>query len=849
MSRSTAVFFVALAFAGSFRLKAEATRVAWARGFRLQAEGQQPIFRSGVELVRFDLRVTDADGRPVTDLRPDEVQIVEDGKVRPLLLFQHIQEPAGAYADAAMRAVSAEVTTNRGTPRGHLYMLIFDQQHIAAGNEQIARRAAEAFIRTRVRPSDRIAVFGVPGPGPQIGFTADRTRAIAALSKVHGTLERNVKSPAGEMSIQEAYEIASGNERLATEVIGRLSSNLNADVGTAASFTMGGTADRGALRASDDPAAAQRIIQENARFVVAQADSTSRQFLQRMSDLIAQYRDIEGRKTVVLFSEGFHDQNVTRELEQVAAAASESYAVFVAMDLQRRAGDAGQLELPSTDQGMEIQSRLQPLSALAAETDGTLIIDAASHVEAALGRLADQSQDYYLVGFTPSDGATSSRGSYRRVNVRVTRPGARVSARTGYAVPPAVAASDRRRAIDAAIGAPFVQQALRVDYTTYVLRNDDNGRPRVILTLNANLPVRDSQHDAADIVFVVRDTRDGHVAASGTGTMPLPERPDPGAITGTSRYRVQFEVPPGSYLMRAIVREPGGLIGSGDRRLDVRSVTGPDVTTSDLVLGSAEGALPVRAEAYVSDGLGGLIEAYGRSPEQLAGLSVTASLIPARSDQAAITAQADLAETQQTGTGVTRRARFALPLTSIAPGSYVARVRVRAAGEDVADLSRQVEIHAGSAPAATAAQNDLLRFTSRDVLASDIVRRLQTGSRQSTAPASGHVQRGLELFASDRFAEAAGELQQALKLDQTSAGTAFVLGWAWHGAGDERQAIGAWRAAAAIDPTLVPAHLALADAYLKISQPALAQQALRAGLSALPGAVELQVRLAQIEKR
>ncbi|PYR60730.1 MAG: hypothetical protein DMF85_04135, partial [Acidobacteria bacterium] len=359
---------------------------------------QQPIFRSGVELVRFDLRVTDADGRPVTDLRPDEVQIVEDGKVRPLLLFQHIQEPAGAYADAAMRAVSAEVTTNRGTPRGHLYMLIFDQQHIAAGNEQIARRAAEAFIRTRVRPSDRVAVFGVPGPGPQIGFTADRTRAIAALSKVHGTLERNVKSPAGEMSIQEAYEIASGNERLATEVIGRLSSNLNADVGTAASFTMGGTADRGALRASDDPAAAQRIIQENARFVVAQADSTSRQFLQRMSDLIAQYRDIEGRKTVVLFSEGFHDQNVTRELEQVAAAASESYAVFVAMDLQRRAGDAGQLELPSTDQGMEIQSRLQPLSALAAETDGTLIIDAASHVEAALDRLAERQRPHGLRG-------------------------------------------------------------------------------------------------------------------------------------------------------------------------------------------------------------------------------------------------------------------------------------------------------------------------------------------------------------------------------------------------------------------------------------------------------------------
>src|SRR5258708_34123079 len=146
---------------------------------------QQPVFRSGADLVRFDVRVTDASGRPLRDLRPEELQIVEDGQRRPILLFQHIDEPAGTYAEAALRSVSAEVSSNRGAPRGHLYLLVFDQSHITPGNEQIARHAAEAFIKSRVRQSDRIAIVGIPGPGPQMGFRSDRPAAAAGLLEVH----------------------------------------------------------------------------------------------------------------------------------------------------------------------------------------------------------------------------------------------------------------------------------------------------------------------------------------------------------------------------------------------------------------------------------------------------------------------------------------------------------------------------------------------------------------------------------------------------------------------------------------------------------------------------------------
>jgi len=94
-----------------------------------------------------------------------------------------------------------------------------------------------------------------------------------------------------------------------------------------------------------------------------------------------------------------------------------------------------------------------------------------------------------------------------------------------------------------------------------------------------------------------------------------------------------------------------------------------------------------------------------------------------------------------------------------------------------------------------------------------------------------------------------GAFEAALAAAPGTGATAFFLGWSFHGAGDDRQAISAWRRAAYVDPTIVPAHLALADIYIELSQPALAIQALRAGLTALPESPELRDRLSRLERR
>lgn len=836
----------------------------------------QLTFRSGIDLVRLDIRVVDAAGRPITDLRQDEVVITEDGVVRPPLMFQRITEPAELFVDAATKAVTAEVSTNEGFPRGHLYLIVFDQSHITAGNEQRARLAAEQFIRRQVRPSDRVALFAIPGPGPQVGFTADRTRVLDELARVRGSYQRVATTPFGNLPIFDAHRITQGDERLIMDTIARLTIEGGGDaLGVSSSAaTTGGRAGGG-----EDLSTARRLLAENARTIVQQTDAESRQFLQRLADVIRGLGDIEGRKSVVLFSEGFFQDNLNRELEAVAAAAAQSYAVFYSFDLNRRGPSITEAYAPDSVQSSEIQGRIAPLGTLAVETDGALIVDAASRSDEALTQIARQAQDYYLVGFEPSEQARSKRGEYRRVTVTVSRPGARVSTRTGYALRAEPTAADRQRAISSVMGSPFVQQGLKIDYTTYVIKADAPGQQRVVLSLTAQLPVRATPEDRADVVFVARDVRDGRVVASGTDAIPLPESPRAGAAMGTGQWRVQFSVPAGSYLMRAVVREPGGLSGSADRRIDVRPLDTPNVAVSDLILSSHQNAIPVRAVAYRDDGVGGLLEAYARSANQLQALSLTVTVRTPDGKEAKASYTSPLPAPVTDADGFIVRAPFSVPIPAVAPGPYVVHATLTSDGAVLAERTRFVDVVEGTAgPAPTrplpppappvapraivegqlgqAYVAELLQLSAGTAFAGAAEQAARGQWEQAEAATQGaaaeenfvaQALRGLARFVREDFPGSVTAWTKAQSREPDHALTAFFLGWAHERAGDTRAALTSWRGAAHLDPQMVSAHLALAEGYLKLQQPALARQALRAGLDAIPDSAELRTRLLQIE--
>jgi hypothetical protein len=482
-------------------------------------------------------------------------------------------------------------------------------------------------------------------------------------------------------------------------------------------------------------------------------------------------------------------------------------------------------------------------------------LDAAQRADEVFAALSEQSQDYYLIGFTPGEDASKHRGGYRPVTIRVRRAGAHVSTRTGFVLTDAAARLDRRQTIERAMSAPFPQQALPIEYTTYVLRGATAGLQRIIVSLSADLPMAAKTPSPADVAFVVRSATDGHIAASGHDTLSLPIQRNENETVGRGSYHVQFELPAGDYLMRAVVREPGGLVGSADRRFTVRALDGPALTSGDLVLSSRRGDLPVRPTAYTGDGLSGVVELYGRTIDQLEQARVTIDLVPVGETTPTVSGAADLEPVRATTNGAAREARLELPLQGVASGTYVARARVAVGLDTAVEVMREVEIRAGRRPSTTDETIEMA-FDPRDVVNGTLARQYAAALRGTSEPGAIAALTGVERLAVRDYPGAIASFEAALatgvgeKPDSPrDAPAAFLLGWAFHGAGDDRRAISAWRRAAYLDPTIVPTHLALADIYVRLSQPALAVQALRAGLAALPDSPELLDRLSRLEQR
>jgi hypothetical protein len=350
-----------------------------------------------------------------------------------------------------------------------------------------------------------------------------------------------------------------------------------------------------------------------------------------------------------------------------------------------------------------------------------------------------------------------------------------------------------------------------------------------------------------------------------------------------------MDLPPGVYMMRVVVREPGGLLGSTDRRFQVRALNGPGVQAGDLILGSSDvRGLPVRPAVYASEAIDGVFETYARTAGSLTSLNVLVELLPFGKPTALTSGRADLGDVKTTTAGASRSARVTIPIQDVPPGEYLVRATVRSGAEQVAELLREVTVLAGARPAppppaaAEAAERASPAAALQDVapgavLGGDIVRRYvedlaarAAGQPLERAAAQAKLARwadveaavpaglrspdaqaliGLSRFGRRDFAGAATAWQAAADADATNARAAFLLGWAQAAAGNDRAAVSAWRAAIIADTGMVPAYLAAIDAYLRLGQPDLALQIARSGAQALPASAELRDRVARLERR
>ena len=170
---------------------------------------QTPTLRVETTLVEFTIVATDGRGRPVTDLKADEISILEDGESRPVAFFRFEgASGAGASGDGAAPAkpdpLPAGIFTNRaeyspGPPR-NLTAVVLDAINTPPG-EQAAVAVQVARYLQRIPSDSRLGLYRLGRQTVVLhDFTQDAAALQARLTKGAAQTEMVKDDPGGDFA-------------------------------------------------------------------------------------------------------------------------------------------------------------------------------------------------------------------------------------------------------------------------------------------------------------------------------------------------------------------------------------------------------------------------------------------------------------------------------------------------------------------------------------------------------------------------------------------------------------------------------------------------------------------------
>jgi VWFA-related protein len=390
--------------------------VTWTR------QQDQPVFRSGVQMIEVDVRVFDREGRFVSDLTPDDFEVLENGVPQQLQTVYLVGEMGTV-------PISGETRTEMGTvpissppapAARQTWIFVFDLNHLAPGASfDRARRAVEDYIRDRFQDGD---LGGVVAGSKMVNnrLTSVREELVAAVRTIRPASDarsRHMELTREWPRILDEYEAI------------RIAQNDKEAI------------ERAVIRAcSEDPSACRSVppdlqLREKARRLQAQLERSTIETLTSINALASGLAKLPGPKTVVLLTDGFVTQDIETTLRRVVGQTTRAGARIYSIDVRglnrgRGAGIIDQ-EAVTDEAGAPAQFAMAedgPTS-LAVDTGG-MVIRNENNIGRALERIAGDANQYYVLAYQPED--ANFDGKFRPIEVRVKRDGVRVRARKGY---------------------------------------------------------------------------------------------------------------------------------------------------------------------------------------------------------------------------------------------------------------------------------------------------------------------------------------------------------------------------------------------------------------------------------
>ena len=362
-----------------------------------------------------DFIALDADGSPVADLQPSDVEIRIADRVRTVRALRRVSAAPRPRAAGAPARVPSPYGTNDNVAAGRRFVLVIDQESFVAGREHLFRDAIEGLLAD-LTPADRTMVAALPFGGVMVPFTADTARIRLAAGRVTGQGSRT----------ETGSGLACRTRRFLESLDGLLR-------------------DRGPL---DSP---QTLILFTAGLAGPRRDAPMG-VLPGMCELLV---------------------DVFRQVGTAASAARANVYVMQPADI----GIGTSLSRPTVGGTGDIGSDnpLEGIEHLAGATGGTrLPLDATG--TGSLGRIARESSAYYVAELEPI--ASEAFGRSRRLSVRLARRGVTVRARPEVTLTDMAPARAARLTVSDILGSSEPATDLQLRVGGFTVRDPD-GKLRV----------------------------------------------------------------------------------------------------------------------------------------------------------------------------------------------------------------------------------------------------------------------------------------------------------------------------------------------------------------------------------
>lgn len=653
-----------------------------------QTPPAQPSFPAEAEIVTVDVVVADREGRPVTDLAPSEFTVKEDGAVQTVTAFERVHRPAPTAESPPTERGPASprphVSSNRtGEARAaRAFMIVYDDLHLDTSQAQRAREAARDFLGSGAPDGDMVGIVATGTDASWVGRMPEaRAGLLQVLERLPG--RRRIDSVRDYMSDYEAMRIWQDDDPVVTERVARRFLQTQAIVPENA-----GSVDVREQRG--DPSSWAAYVRARAGEVYSRATQNNEAALAVMTRAVESLAGVRGRKTLVLLSGGFvHDPRLPGFRNVVTAARRANVAVYF---IDARGLDAGGTAL-GAEMGVPIAAEVMG-SQLAeaaearegsesiADDTGGFTVKNANDLAGGLRRIARESRSYYLLGYTPA--RPGRDGRFRRIEVRVARPGVTVRARRGYYAPAAGErpAPAKDAAIQRALDSPLELPDVPLSAAAHVFGETSLGKAQVLVTVEPDLrgfAFREEGGlalDTLDFLLVVahRATAE-HFRFDHQFEMKLsPESRGRLEREGFPITR-SFDLDPGPWQARVVVRDRNsGRLGSLTHEFEVPPLEGLRLSTpvlSDrLGEGRESGVAQVVAHRRFAPAstLHCRFEVYGATPDESGTPRVSAGFA-VRYEDGRLLAAAGATPVRPSPEGLFVRS-IGIPLGEAPPGSY-----------------------------------------------------------------------------------------------------------------------------------------------------------------------------------